>query len=117
MLNWLAAQKACQELHPEAHLVSVASSQENEVVRHLSPASNNFKYFWMGGTDSKLEGTWTWSDDTPFTYTNWYNNRPDGGETANCIYLDGYDSSSYNGLWFDGSCSLAHYYICEIDLQ
>ena len=27
--------------------------------------------FWIGGDDLSLSGTWTWTDNSSFNYTNW----------------------------------------------
>lgn len=30
---------------------------------------------WVGGNDFIAEGEWSWTDDTPFTYTKWHSGK------------------------------------------
>jgi hypothetical protein len=60
--------------------------------------------FWVGGTDAATEGTWTWADETPWSYSRWSNGRqqPSGGTGANCLQQT--TDTGYQGGWVDGSC-------------
>ena len=39
-------------------------------------------------------------DDGSGSFTNWYSNQPNGGESKNCMTM----FSSYGGEWFDYYC-------------
>lgn len=67
------------------------------------------RYTWTGGRDVTKEGAWTWSDLTPFKYTNWRPSEPnnkDGEE--DCFELDG------NGKWNDQNCGDTIEFVCKI---
>ena len=42
-----------------------------------------FIYF-TGATDADTEDTWTWTDGTTWSYTNWWTGQPAGGTVQNC---------------------------------
>lgn len=64
---------------------------------------------WIGGSDAVTEGTWVWTDGTPFSFTDWYVSDPDGGTSQNCV---GFWTSLQN-TWIDVGCTSSLYYICE----
>ncbi|XP_070552321.1 lactadherin-like [Ptychodera flava] len=65
---------------------------------------------WLGATGGEHEGSWTWEDGTPVTYTNWAPGQPDnagGGEQ--CLHLYG----AGNSKWNDNVCTTPMGFICE----
>ena len=93
--DWLAAQSYAEGLIGtlsdgstiSANLVSIGSEQEQSIVGSF--ARDNFiynsafsvlytaadggdaAYIWLGGSDLASEGSWVWSDGSPFAYSNW----------------------------------------------
>ena len=68
------------------HLPEPRNESENNLLLGLTSSST---MFYLGMTDDKTEGNWTWeSDGTYVTWTNWmvYEDEaePDGGEAENC---------------------------------
>ena len=63
----------------------------------------------MGGSDADHEGTWTWEDGEPFTFTKWGENEPNGNDTENCLEINYYMD------WNDIYCGGQDYknFICE----
>jgi len=116
LVDWVEASNGCQQLHPAAHLASSGSASENNYIGNLHYETNSYKYFWLGGSDSD-EGNWTWTDGTPFNYTKWSGSEGSGGTSQNCLAMDTYYSSSYNGYWYDFECFASYSYFCEIDLE
>ncbi|MGY8868438.1 MAG: C-type lectin domain-containing protein, partial [Methylophagaceae bacterium] len=53
----------------------------------LQAWANNGNYYHTGLNDLAAEGTWVFTDGTPFDYqpTNWLNGEPNGGTGENCI--------------------------------
>ena len=109
--DWFEAYNGCQQLHPSAHLASSGSETENAFIGRMHFNT----HFWLGGTDSDVEGNWTWTDGTPFDYTNWYSGEgsDDTGDNCLAINVDNY----YRTYWFDLGCFDSHPYICEINLD
>ena len=55
---------------------------------------------WIGATDAVSEGTWMWSDGTPWDYQTWAGGQPDdwdGNEDCALMWA--------SGAWNDGQCS------------
>jgi len=114
-VDWVEALNGCQQIHPAAHLASSGSASENDYIANLHDTTSSGYYFWLGGTDSDVEGNWTWTDGTPFDYTNWYSGEgsDDTGDNCLAINVDNY----YRTYWFDLGCFDSHPYICEINLD
>eukprot|EP00900_Chrysochromulina_parva_P014020 jgi/Chrpa1/22619/Chrysochromulina_OHIO_Genome00025380-RA len=64
--TWAAGRAACQALGGD--LASIHSAAENAAVLAVIPQS---AAPWIGATDAVSEGTWRWSDGTPWDYSNW----------------------------------------------
>ena len=42
----------------------------------LAGGDANKKTVWLGMTDEQTEGTWGWTDGSPFSYKNWAKGEP-----------------------------------------
>jgi hypothetical protein len=118
--SWEQARDRCRAIDDDAHLVSIESDEEDQLVfEEISDKT------WLGGNDRDQEGHWHWpGDDTfyddaeggelPGAFNNWYDDEPnDIGLSASepdCL-LYWYQNAS----WADGSCGDPHGYVCEID--
>ena len=91
--TWSEAESHCQ--NNSGHLASLASEKQYLDLREF--ASEVHEDVWLGGRNSN--GSWEWSDQTPWTYTNWayaasasYNNtcaffwRTMGWRRISCSY-------------------------------
>jgi len=72
-------------------LASINSAAEENAIAPLIPfaVAGDERATFLGGTQlpSLPPNTgWTWSDGSPWTYTNWYWNQPNGGEGFLGIY-------------------------------
>lgn len=80
---WETARLKCASLNPNARLVEISSSQENQFVKGLFSQAPESNGFWMGANDIKTEDSWVWTDETPVNFTDWWYNEPnnyDGDE-------------------------------------
>ncbi|KAK8394206.1 hypothetical protein O3P69_006414 [Scylla paramamosain] len=75
--------------------------------------------FWLGASDTAVEGDWHWLDGsrvsrgTPYwaihnSFTGWIQ-EPDGGTEENCLALDVARKFYFNDL----PCTLPHHALCE----
>jgi cysteine-rich repeat protein len=102
-----------------AHLVTIASEVENELV---SGFVNNSKF--IGAYEdvelmSNGEGTYEWVTGEPFAYENWDGEQPDRASERcspfsnksrcyeHCALIQG------DGTWADQRCDLVDGYVCE----
>ena len=63
---------------------------------------------WLGGSDAAVEKTWTWSDGTVFSYTNWHSNFENAAD-QHCMQM-----RHAEGQWDDVKCSgTKEAYVCK----
>jgi hypothetical protein len=109
--TWAAGRAACQSLGLD--LASIHSAAENAAVRAIIAVSNTFA--WIGATDEVSEGTWGWSDGTPWDYSNWAPSEPNSylGADEDCAVMYG---TVQNGPWNDAPCSGSGVYgaVCRV---
>jgi cysteine-rich repeat protein len=111
------AQADCEERG--AHLVSIGSSAENEIVRELVDSSKFIGAFENVGLSSGAAGTYEWTTGEAFGYQNWGDEQPDragarcdqGSKNSRC-----YEHCAFmlgDGTWADQRCDLSDGYVCE----
>ncbi|XP_053199779.1 ladderlectin-like [Scomber japonicus] len=84
---WVYAEKHCQS--HGGNLASVHSLEEHHMIQGvIQKVTNSYPVTWLGGSDAEQEGTWFWSDGTPFSFTNWSPGQPDGHKNANCLVIN-----------------------------
>ena len=100
----------------KAHLASIHSAEEQHFLRSNSPYND----MWIGGTDEVQEGSWTWSDGSPWVYDKWESGEPNNagnsvGGTEDCWMM------RTNG-WNDVPCDYRNHpnrvtgFICSYSL-
>lgn len=74
--NWYTAEAAAVTLG--GHLVTINDAAEETWLKNTFGTS----LYWIGFTDSAIEGTWQWVSGEAVTYTNWSGGEPNnfGGE-------------------------------------
>lgn len=107
--TWAEARDAC--LASDMHLVTIDGVGHNQwLVQQAQPLSASS--WWMGFSDLDAEGSWTWVDDTPVTYQNWYPGEPNDGIDGpeDCAAFPEHTETAWNDL----SCAALHPFICEL---
>ena len=101
-VTWPNAKTACENLG--GHLATSTSAEKNTF---LTTVTTNT--VWLGGIDEETEGSWKWITGETWSYSNWSDGEPSGGEP----YLDFNHHST--GKWNDETATKTHSYICEWD--
>ena len=70
---------------------------------------------YVGATDSQEEGVWVWDDGTPWGFSNWGTDEPNGGPDENCIEIVSVSKlKNIHGWWNDVGCGAqTRGYICS----
>ncbi|CAG2202657.1 unnamed protein product [Mytilus edulis] len=108
--TWNDAKRKC--ITKNSMLAEVVSYGERDFLR--KQASKYAETFWLGGTDSKHEGSWIWAtSQSNFIVTGWHtrlvkepNNQ---GGNEHCINIH----KKLDFEWNDDRCWNSYRYICE----
>ena len=105
---WADAESHCNDQN--GHLVSIHTNYENDLFQQFQRRYNKGGHkVWLGGSDSRIEGIWEWSDGSFFAdvsattcnsvkdvqkyglqkCANWAKQQPAGGTRRNCLAVDG----------------------------
>uniref|UniRef100_A0A669EUW9 C-type lectin domain-containing protein n=1 Tax=Oreochromis niloticus TaxID=8128 RepID=A0A669EUW9_ORENI len=87
----------------------------------LVKIDSSTEQFWIGLTDSAVEGRWVWVDGSSLNERFWSGKEPDNWKGHNGEYPDGEDCAKMGEqggakdlkCWFDAFCSNPHRSICE----
>jgi cysteine-rich repeat protein len=102
-LSWDEARARCSELG--AHLVTIGDADEQAFVAALSSQT-----FWIGASDSAVEGRFEWVTREPFGYRAFAPNEPDDiSGRYDCLAV-GLDRG-----WHDRMCRDRYAAVCEVD--
>ena len=122
-MSWTDAREHCNLQNAE--LASIHSQEENEFVLQLGRENyyngnhtevNGMEWTWLGGSDSKTEGLYLWTDQSPWTYINWRKKEPnDNDGTQDCIMMrTPKDSTDPSGTWSVYRCNYNSTFICKL---
>ena len=102
-LTWQAAEDNCLSLG--GHLASAHSVEEQESLLALGGTSR----YWIGGNDIATEGSWMWSDGTPWDYTAWCGPEPNNMGNEDCV-----ENHGTHLCWNDRPCGTTQRSICKL---
>ena len=102
--NWTEAEEFCKS--EEGHLASVTSQEVHKFI--LEEVGKRKIKVWIGATDQESEGTWKWSDYSPFDLEGLIE-EPSADRKLNCVQL--YITSEGQG-WNDLECDSTLNFIC-----
>eukprot|EP01083_Nonionella_stella_P265182 898613_1 len=91
-------------------LASVHNDDDAESTGALV-AIHNLRDTWIGLNHIGTDTEWHWTDDTPFNFSLWSPNEPNGGETEECgeirLEPDG------GIMWNDKTCNVTYSFMCQ----
>ncbi|XP_071094960.1 perlucin-like [Haliotis cracherodii] len=92
-------------------LASITSAAENAFIRGYAAQTGKAEVYYVGGSDLSLEGSWRWTGNQLFTFTNWGPGQPrDSENDEDCLALQ--KSDEYR--WHDYPCDFITNFICEM---
>ncbi|XP_052464231.1 C-type lectin domain family 4 member A-like isoform X2 [Carassius gibelio] len=110
--NWTESSKDCQKRG--ADLIIINTREEQDFAKKITAK----REFWIGLTDSEVEGTWKWVDGSTLTYEFWEREtkEPNGGTLENCVVTYLTKVPQLKG-WLDNTCNGPHQWICEKNIS
>ncbi|XP_062577477.1 perlucin-like [Saccostrea cucullata] len=108
--DWVESAHYCSQFG--ATLATIESERENNFIRqHLLDFAKPVD-FWVGGTDTVIEGDWQWvTSQNIMTYSDWYPGNPSNfHHSENCLEL----LHNYKYHWNDQDCRVVNQFICEM---
>ena len=119
-MSWSDANLYCEKRG--AHLATITSATENQVITSLVTVKGMKKQYWIGGV--KVDDQWQWITGESFSYANWVSSEPSNwGPDENRLSIIGNNNSQMPtpGAWDDsfndgttGDFALSNYgLICE----
>ncbi|XP_020351620.1 C-type lectin domain family 4 member E-like [Oncorhynchus kisutch] len=110
--TWTESRADC--IRGGADLVIINSREEQAFLNKMEKDV----HFWIGLTDSEMEGFWKWVDGTTSATTFWRRGEPnntDGEE--DCVVFNGFINLSWDWeiiqSWNDQPCSVSTQWVCE----
>ncbi|XP_073718513.1 uncharacterized protein [Misgurnus anguillicaudatus] len=100
--TWNESRMYCRERGGD--LIIINNKEEEDFISRKTISSG--ARFWIGLSDSDVEGTWRWVDGTPLNSSFWAAGEPNGNISENCV-------ESIRPGWNDASCYIAQNWICE----
>ena len=108
-INWLDAQSSCAIRGGD--LTSITTERENNYLNTIITSSVG--NYWIGLNDRDVEGTYTWTDGTTVSYTNW-SSTPSDDTNSNCVQIN----YAGNGMWESVNCDMTlNAFLCKRDLS
>ncbi|XP_064641988.1 uncharacterized protein LOC135496555 [Lineus longissimus] len=117
-LTWTQAEEKCKSLAADSHLTSIEDDYQRDFILHSLffkwPFISENKDIYIGLTDQGHEGRFSWTDGSPFSYSNWDDGQPDGSALEGCSLLK-IDSLNNRRYWNDIPCAIkmTSQYICK----
>ena len=112
-LNWNQAEACCVAWG--GHLASIHSAGVNML---LNDIRNKDRFTWIGLSDTATDGTYVWTDGTPFGYENFHPTQPDSLNGESCFHFF-FNEKKGELLWHDYHCdrntwgNVLTSYICQ----
>ena len=101
-INWDSGRQVCEQ--EGFQLASITSNIINNYVAE-GMASRRMDNIWIGGTDKEKEGTWKWTDGSPFEFIWWRPGQPDNYKGKEyCLHV--VETRNWSmAMWNDWPCT------------
>ncbi|KAK2830723.1 hypothetical protein Q5P01_018654 [Channa striata] len=113
--TWQQSRDECRRQGGE--LVKIDSREEQEFLESIvrKEMKDDEDKFWIGLTDSVVEGRWLWVDGSELntSLTFWNRNEPDNWKGEDCVRMGVKAGADDLKSWFDRACHIEQRRICE----
>ncbi|XP_042347053.1 galactose-specific lectin nattectin-like [Plectropomus leopardus] len=107
--EWIFGEHVCRSLG--GNLASIHTPEENAFLGdYIEKVAGSRVHTWIGGTDEAQEGTWLWTDGSPFNYQSWSPGEPNNLGQEHCIEMNWREY-----FWNDNQCYHERAYLCAKD--
>ncbi|XP_054154855.1 uncharacterized protein LOC128953395 [Oppia nitens] len=109
----------CAKLAPNATLLTIHSAGEQDFMNQYLYVDNKLvDTIWLGGV-VQGNNNLTWLDNSPVSYTNWFQGRPQQQQqphqsTINCVEQQSEPTTL--GKWYDIYCNKRNQVVCQLML-
>ncbi|XP_039354641.1 C-type lectin BPL-like [Mauremys reevesii] len=109
--NWMEAETECQNHWTGAHLASIHSAEERNMLAHyVKPDPTKKTHVWIGLSDPHGDQSWRWSDNSLVGFKSWEKGQPDSqSNKEHCVVVQRPDFQN----WHDYSCEKRYPFICK----
>uniref|UniRef100_A0A914DGP1 C-type lectin domain-containing protein n=1 Tax=Acrobeloides nanus TaxID=290746 RepID=A0A914DGP1_9BILA len=106
--TWQTAEESCQALG--GHLTSIVNAYQNSfLLSKINVILSRYYYAWIGANTLTYPGTWTWTDNSSWIYSNWASGYPYGSNNL-CGAM-----GTTSGRWYSFNCANdIHPYVCGV---
>ncbi|XP_067414700.1 C-type lectin BpLec-like, partial [Emydura macquarii macquarii] len=109
--TWMDAEVECQRHWHGAHLASIHSTGENDILAHYVQRHHKNTPVWIGLWDPDQNLNWRWADESLVNFFAWDNGQPDGPKKKeHCVVLS--HSTGFQ-KWHDYPCKDKFSFICK----
>ncbi|XP_039376242.1 C-type lectin BpLec-like [Mauremys reevesii] len=108
----MEAEAECQHHGPEAHLVSIHSAGENNMMAHyIKRYHKKNSPVWIGLWDLEQNQSWSWVDKSLVSFSAWDKGQPDSqAPNEHCTV---FENSSGFPKWHDYPCDSTFTFLCK----
>ncbi|XP_067402907.1 C-type lectin BpLec-like [Emydura macquarii macquarii] len=110
--TWMEAKAECQRNGHGAHLASIHSAGENDILAHyVKRHHKKTSPVWIGLWHLDQNLTWRWTDESLVNFKAWDNGQPDGPKKKeHCVVLSHYADFQ---KWDDYPCEDKFSFLCK----
>ena len=100
--TWSVARECCQKKHVKCDLASIQNDNQRKFISPYTPSDS-----WIGAEKNKE--IWSWTDGTPWSYTNWQTGKPNPDPTTSNVAVH----VSSGGRWHDAWKTGIYNFVCQ----
>ncbi|XP_065279814.1 regenerating islet-derived protein 4-like [Emys orbicularis] len=113
-VSWTDAEMECQHHRKGAHLATILTPAEGNMVARYISKSGFTDDVWIGLHDPNLNGHWMWTEGSRYRYKAWNAEEPNNTYEEYCVELVNHSDFK---KWNDRKCEKENAYLCKYELE